>query len=62
MDKKSIQRLLSTAIAFLLFVLQGFSLVIVAAENSYDMDVVQSGLEEKGVLRVGMEANYAPFN
>ena len=46
MDKKSIQRLLSTAIAFLLFVLQGFSLVIVAAENSYDMDVIQSGLEE----------------
>lgn len=62
MDKKSIQRLLSTAIAFLLFILQGFSLVIVAAENSYDMDVIQSGLEEKGVLRVGMEANYAPFN
>ena len=62
MDKKSMQRLLSIAIAFLLFILQGFSLVIVAAENSYDMDVIQSGLEEKGVLRVGMEANYAPFN
>ena len=62
MDKKSMQWFVSIVLAFLLFILQGFSLVIVAAENSYDMDVIQSGLEEKGVLRVGMEAFWDSFN
>lgn len=62
MDKKSWQRVLSIVLMMVLFVLNGFSLMVVAAENAYDTEAINSGLEEKGVLRVGMEANYAPFN
>ncbi len=39
------------------------SLLIHAEENDEnDIELINSGLEEAGVLKVGMEANYAPFN
>lgn len=36
--------------------------VVSAQEDSYDLEMINQGLEEEGVLKVGMEANYAPFN
>src|SRR5699024_12463858 len=36
--------------------------IVNAQENNDDLDLIKSGLEEEGVLTVGMEANYAPFN
>ena len=50
-----------TCLAFLLFS-HPLSLITNAQETNYDLDLINSGLEEEGVLTVGMEANYAPFN
>lgn len=36
--------------------------VSVYTQTEVDRDVLNSGLETPGILRVGMEANYAPFN
>ncbi|MGX7091753.1 ABC transporter permease subunit [Hutsoniella sourekii] len=33
-----------------------------AQETSYNQEAIQAGIESPGVLRVGMEANYAPYN
>lgn len=33
-----------------------------AQDMSYDEDLINEALEEPGTLKVGMEANYAPFN
>ncbi len=62
MDKRSWQRLLTVALTMLLFIFHAFPLMAGATENTYDREAINSGLEEEEVLRVGMEANYAPFN
>ncbi len=62
MDNRLIRRWLSLAFAAFLLVLTPLTSVVDAQENTYDMDLINSGLEEEGVLKVGMEANYAPFN
>lgn len=53
------------AILFILFqLLSPATSLVTHAEgnNENDMELINSGLEEEGVLKVGMEANYAPFN
>ena len=48
-------------LAFILTIVP-FTSVASAQEDSYDLETINQGLEEEGVLKVGMEANYAPFN
>lgn len=62
MDNKTIRRWISLGFAAILLVLTPLTTMASAQENTYDMDLLNSGLEEDGVLKVGMEANYAPFN
>ena len=62
MDNKTIRRWIGLAFAALLLVLTPLTTMASAQENTYDMDLLNSGLDEDGVLKVGMEANYAPFN
>lgn len=62
MNKIDWQRMLAATLTMMLFIFHALPLVASAAENTYDMEAINSGLEEEGVLRVGMEANYAPFN
>lgn len=62
MSKNYLQRMLSIVLIMMLSVFHAFPLVVGAVDNTYDMDAINRGLEDKGVLRVGMEANYAPFN
>lgn len=62
MNKIDWQRILTVTLTMMLFIFHALPLAASAAENTYDMEAINSGLEEEGVLRVGMEANYAPFN
>ena len=62
MDKRRVRRWLGLAFAAILLVLTPFTTMVHAQENTYNMDLINSGLDEDGVLTVGMEANYAPFN
>lgn len=62
MNKIDRQRILTVTLTMMLFIFHALPLATSAAENTYDMEAINSGLEEEGVLRVGMEANYAPFN
>lgn len=62
MNKIDWQRMLAATLTMMLFIFHALPLVASAAENTYDMEAINSGLEEEGILRVGMEANYAPFN
>ena len=62
MDKRRVRRWLGLAFAAILLVLTPFTTMVHAQENTYNMELINSGLDEDGVLTVGMEANYAPFN
>ena len=62
MEKLKIKRWLTITFAAFLLMCLPFSSVANAEENIYDADLLNTGLEEDGVLKVGMEANYAPFN
>lgn len=62
MKNTTFKRWLAFAFATLLFMCLPTSVLATTQENTYDMDLMNSGLEEEGVLTVGMEANYAPFN
>lgn len=61
MKKLHLKRWIGLTFAAFLFVCLPFSSVA-AQENTYDIDLMNTALEEDGVLKVGMEANYAPFN
>lgn len=60
------KKLWQNRLALIMTIAMGFvsilPIVALAQANTYDMDEMNDGLEEEGVLRVGMEANYAPFN
>lgn len=64
MKKEYFKRYIFIALSFFMFLTfsKPLSLVANAQEDNYDMELINSGLEEEGVLTVGMEANYAPFN
>lgn len=62
MDKFNVKRWVAFVFSAFLFMCLPTSVRATAQENPYDMEQINSGLEEEGVLRVGMEANYAPFN
>lgn len=64
MKMKKLKNYIILILSFLTFLLfsQPLSLITKAQESDYDIDLLNSGLIEKGVLTVGMEANYAPFN
>ena len=62
MRKRSWYQTLLALLTMMLLISHAFPLMVSATDNTYDMDTINSGLEEEGVLRVGMEANYAPFN
>lgn len=62
MENKKWSKWLFAVMAMLLMIFQALPLVVSAQVNNYDMDAINAGLENDGVLRVGMEANYAPFN
>lgn len=64
MKMKKLKNYIILILSFLTFLLfsQPLSLIAKAQESDYDIDLLNSGLIEKGVLTVGMEANYAPFN
>ena len=64
MEKRTFRRCFSIVFSFLIFlsIFHSFSFSAKAQENNYDLELINSGLEEEGVLTVGMEANYAPFN
>lgn len=62
MKNTTFKRWLAFAFTTLLFMCLPTSVLATTQENTYDMDLMNSGLEEEGVLTVGMEANYAPFN
>ena len=64
MKKRIFKPYFSVAFSFLLFlsIFYSFPFIVKAQENNYDLDHINSSLEEEGVLTVGMEANYAPFN
>lgn len=62
MDKFNVKRWVAFVFSAFLFMCSPTSVRATAQENPYDMEQINSGLEEDGVLRVGMEANYAPFN
>lgn len=55
-------RWLKVSILAFILTLMPFTSVASAQEDSYDLEMINQGLEEEGVLKVGMEANYAPFN
>ena len=55
-------RWLKISILAVILTLMPFTSVASAQEDSYDIETINQGLEEEGVLKVGMEANYAPFN
>lgn len=55
-------RWLKVSILAVILTLMPFTSVASAQEDSYDLQTINQGLEEEGVLKVGMEANYAPFN
>lgn len=55
-------RWLKISILAVILTLMPFTSVASAQEDSYDLETINQGLEEEGVLKVGMEANYAPFN
>ena len=55
-------RWLKVIILAFILTLMPFTSVASAQEDSYDLETINQGLEEEGVLKVGMEANYAPFN
>ncbi len=62
MENRAWRRWLKIGFIALTLVLMPFTSVANAQDNSYDMKTINEGLEEDGVLKVGMEANYAPFN
>lgn len=64
MKKKNLRNYILITLSFLAFLLfsHPLSLITSAQETNYDLDLINSGLEEEGVFTVGMEANYAPFN
>jgi putative lysine transport system permease protein len=64
MKKKKFRNYILITLSFLACLLfyHPLSLITSAQETNYDLDLINSGLEEEGVLTVGMEANYAPFN
>lgn len=55
-------RWLKVSILAFILMLIPITSVASAQEDSYDRETINQGLEEEGVLKVGMEANYAPFN
>ena len=55
-------RWLKVSILAFILTLMHFTSVASAQEDTYDLETINQGLEEEGVLKVGMEANYAPFN
>lgn len=55
-------RWLKVSILAFILTLMPFTSVASAQEDTYDLETINQGLEEEGVLKVGMEANYAPFN
>lgn len=55
-------RWLKVSILAFILMLMPFTSVASAQEDTYDLETINQGLEEEGVLKVGMEANYAPFN
>lgn len=46
----------------LIFTVLPLTTIVSAKEDTYNIDLMNQGLQEDGILRVGMEANYAPFN
>src|SRR5699024_8128343 len=62
MKNSHFKRWFALAFAAFMLVCLPFSTVVHAQENTYDMEQLNAGLEDDGVLTVGMEANYAPFN
>ena len=64
MEKKTFRHYFSIVFSLLIFLSAFYSIpfTVKAQENNVDLDRINSGLEEEGVLTVGMEANYAPFN
>lgn len=62
MKKINFKRWFTLVFAAFVLVCLPSSVMATAPENTYDMEQMNAGLEEDGVLRVGMEANYAPFN
>lgn len=64
MKKKKLRNYILITLSLLAFLLfsHPLSLITNAQETNYDLDLINPGLEEEGVLTVGMEANYAPFN
>ena len=64
MEKRILKYCFSVIFSFLAFfsIFYSFPFIVNAQENNDDLDLINSGLEEEGVLTVGMEANYAPFN
>ena len=55
-------RWLKVSILAFILMLIPITSVASAQEDTYDLETINQGLEEEGVLKVGMEANYAPFN
>ena len=55
-------RWLKVSILAFILTLMPITSVASAQEDTYDLETINQGLEEEGVLKVGMEANYAPFN
>lgn len=62
MKNINLKRWLIFTLAAFAFMCLPSSVAATTQENTYDMEQMNSGLEEDGVLKVGMEANYAPFN
>lgn len=62
MRNKSWSRFIAVTLALISLIVYVFPMAVNASENTYDMDAINAGLEDEGVLKVGMEANYAPFN
>ena len=62
MKNTSFKRWFAIALAAFTFICLPFSAMASEQENTYDTELINAGLEEDGVLTVGMEANYAPFN
>ncbi len=63
MKNKTWTRWLTLSFLALIFTLiTPLTSTINAQDESYDQNLINEALEEPGTLKVGMEANYAPFN
>src|SRR5690625_6912567 len=59
MEKRILKYCFSVIFSFLAFfsIFYSFPFIVNAQENNDDLDLINSGLEEEGVLTVGMEAD-----